>query len=673
MSVKLVADIIKKMSQTDDVTKIIAIENKLSFYFAFPVLVFWGLYNIYGRYYIDREPLLNVMRDSLFLLLIALLFLLVFWLVKNPKNQSNCFSVFYILVYTMIVNRMFFFLGPAVWALSMILLMISMLSIRRSMLVAMAFAVMVAFTYNWVIRPSFTLNNTYYVTQAIAFIVTFAIGFAVHMIIQSRFLRVSEQFNRIHHSEEILRQTLVSVGDAVITVNDEGTIDFMNPIAEAITGWSSGEAKAMALDKVLLIEDFDWMTLNKEKLFEDQNVIELGMDTVFIDRRGSKTYIELSAAPIKSTKQVIEGYVIVFRDASKKKEEHKKIEYMSYHDQLTGLYNRRYFEEALIVIDKEENLPISVIFTDVNGLKMINDAFGHDAGDELIQLFAKVLSEHLRFADKISRIGGDEFVILLPNAGEEESAKLITRINSALAVKQFMALPISISIGSATKNIINDPLRDVIKRAEVSMYEEKLLMAPERKKADIHQIAEKLFDLFPTERSHSEHVSKIAETIGRGMGMAESDIDKLILAGRYHDIGKIACSGEILKKPNTLTYDQRQEVRKHPEIGFRLLSESMAYREIAEIVKCHHENIDGSGYPIGLTGEAIDLKAQIIRVAESYDTLVSGRSYQLAVSKREALEEMSNHIGTWYDREVFQILETAVLSKALRNVGQRID
>ncbi|MDZ5035172.1 GGDEF domain-containing protein, partial [Clostridium perfringens] len=139
--------------------------------------------------------------------------------------------------------------------------------------------------------------------------------------------------------------------------------------------------------------------------------------------------IEDNAAPIKGENDVINGVALAFRDVSEKKERQEKIEYLSFYDQLTGLYNRRFFEEELKRLDTKSNLPITLVIIDVNGLKLTNDAFGHLEGDKLLQKVAKVIKKECRNEDIISRIGGDEFTIILPKTSSEETEKILNRIN----------------------------------------------------------------------------------------------------------------------------------------------------------------------------------------------------------------------------------------------------
>ena len=189
---------------------------------------------------------------------------------------------------------------------------------------------------------------------------------------------------------------------------------------------------------------------------------------------GAEIPIEYSISPIKDSKSKITGMVIVFRDYTVKKKKQEKIEYMSYHDPLTGIYNRRYFDEQIIELDKEENLPLTIIYADINGLKLANDLKGHATGDKLIKLAASSIKKELRTNDIFSRIGGDEFGIVLPQTGAEAAGLLIERIRASLEDKKVEGISLSISFGYATKYKPEEKISSIITDSDSNMYSNKI-------------------------------------------------------------------------------------------------------------------------------------------------------------------------------------------------------
>jgi len=234
----------------------------------------------------------------------------------------------------------------------------------------------------------------------------------------------------LREERSLFKTTLHSIGDGVISTDMNGRVGIMNGVAEELTGWSQREAKGRRFEEIFhVIHEFTRRPCDNpvEKVFEKEETIELENHALLIKKRGEEVPIEDSAAPIRDEKGSIKGVVVVFRDCTEKKEKQQKIEFLSYHDQLTGLYNRHFFEAELKRLDTDRNLPFTIAMIDVNGLKLTNDAFGHEAGDQLLQRVAQVLKQECRTDDIISRVGGDEFVVLLPKTSHVETVCLLTR------------------------------------------------------------------------------------------------------------------------------------------------------------------------------------------------------------------------------------------------------
>jgi len=169
----------------------------------------------------------------------------------------------------------------------------------------------------------------------------------------------------------------------------------------------------------------------------------------------------------------VKQFVTVFEDITERKKVEKQTLYLSFHDQLTGLYNRRFYEEELKRTDVPRNLPISIIMADLDDLKLTNDTFGHQAGDELLKALANVLKNVCRKDEIVARIGGDEFVILLPKTGSQGAEKLVERIKSEISKNEVSGVNLSVSFGWHTKNMENELFENVFKQAEDMMYHQK--------------------------------------------------------------------------------------------------------------------------------------------------------------------------------------------------------
>ncbi|MHB8072277.1 MAG: HD domain-containing phosphohydrolase [Desulfosporosinus fructosivorans] len=476
--------------------------------------------------------------------------------------------------------------------------------------------------------------------------------------------RIETEQYKVRENEEKLYATLVSVGDGVIAVNRKGIVDFMNPIAQHLTGWSMEEGYGNSFETVFhIISEYTREKIESpvQKVFATEEIIELANHTILISKDGTERPIEDTASPIKDTLGNVIGAVLVFRDFSDKKEKRRQIEYLSYHDQLTGLYNRRFFEEELKRLDTRRNLPLSFVFADVNGLKTINDAFGHQSGDLLIQQVSDVFKTECRADDIISRTGGDEFVILLPKTEAVFVQELVKRIKEKIEQKKIMDINISVSFGWDTKTREDQFAPDVLKNAEDLMYKKKIFNNASKRSEVIKSILNTLHLKSPREDAHSKRVSIICEDIGRAYNLSDDEIKELRIAGELHDIGKIAIDEVILNKPSKLSEAEWAQIQHHPETGYRLLGTSNEYYNIAEYVLAHHERWDGNGYPKGLKGEAIHWKARIISLADAYDAMICERPYRKALSEEYAVAEIKKNAGTQFDPDIARVFIEEIL------------
>ncbi len=391
--------------------------------------------------------------------------------------------------------------------------------------------------------------------------------------------------------------------------------------------------------------------------------IKSHIDDMVVERPdGSRLLLEIFGTPVNDAQGKPWASLVTFMDITDRKKAENELLYLSYHDHLTGLYNRRYFEQELKNLDTPENLPLSIIMFDVNGLKLVNDSFGHDLGDVLLKKSAEVIKEACRKEDIIARIGGDEFVILLPKTTAAESLQISNQIKELASNEKVANLEVSISYGYDTKKTENQSIIEIIANAENHMYRHKLYERSSIRSKITDLIMNTLFEKSSREAAHSNKVSRICQSIASKLDMGKDAVNKMKIAGLIHDIGKIGVDEGILNKPGSLTTEERGYIERHPEIGWRLLSSTDEFSELAKYVLSHHENWDGTGYPNGLQGEAIPLEARIISVADAYDAMTSLRSYQNKRSKEEAVKELMRCSGTQFDPEIVDVFVNQVLT-----------
>lgn len=348
-------------------------------------------------------------------------------------------------------------------------------------------------------------------------------------------------------------------------------------------------------------------------------------------------------------------FVGTHTDITDRKNAEKEIVYLSYHDKLTDLYNRAYFEKVLIKFDKQEYLPLSIITGDVNGLKLANDVFGHKEGDRLLVIIANILKEAVRKGDIVSRWGGDEFAIVLPNTESEVALKICERISDLCDRADKTPIQPSIALGTSIKTDLEESIDKVLQEAENRMYRHKLLISNSTRGAIISSLKKSLFEKSFETEEHTQRMYEISKKIGSSMGLSQSQLDELSLFCILHDIGKIAISDVILSKPGKLTKDEWEKMMQHPEIGYRIAQSSKELAHISDYILTHHERWDGSGYPQGLKGEEIPKLSRILAVVDAYDVMTNGRVYKKPISYEGAIKEIKRCTGTQFDPSIVEV------------------
>ena len=369
-----------------------------------------------------------------------------------------------------------------------------------------------------------------------------------------------------------------------------------------------------------------------------------------------KTIIEETRkVPVISENGEVWGIVGLASDVTEKIELKEKLIKLSYTDSLTEIYNRAYFEEKKEQIKKSEYLPIGIIMGDVNGLKVVNDTFGHLEGDKLLKNMANVLKKATSEDDFIFRWGGDEFVILMPNCNEVKCEETISRIMQECKTCKFNLIEMSISLGSSIKETLQGNIYENLKEAEEKLYRQKFLQEKSIRSSIIFSLSQSLHEKNVETEQHTKRLVKYAIKIGKNLGFTTAQLDELELITKLHDIGKIGVSEELLLKPQKLTEEEFNEIKSHTEKGYRILQASGELSHVARGVLTHHERYDGKGYPLGLKGEEIPIMARIVNIVDSYDAMTTDRGYNEVKTKKEAYEEIELCKGKQFDPMIADI------------------
>jgi len=408
--------------------------------------------------------------------------------------------------------------------------------------------------------------------------------------------------------------------------------------------------------------NYDKAVKNIKELFSNGDKVHEGEIKIKTKSGEIKTwdFYSSSLGPLPDGRKSV---LSVATDVTTRRELEQKLIKLSFHDELTGLYNRRFYEEELLRLNTKRNYPLTLLMGDVNGLKIINDSFGHLSGDELLKTTAQVLRQVCRRDDILVRLGGDEFMIILPKTDSKETNDLIVRIKKELENHKVESIAISISFGQASITSEDQSIEKVFILAENAMYQNKLLESPSIRGFAIDVILNTVFEIDPTIKTHSENVSICATKIATAMKLSQIEILEIKTAALLHDIGKIVTPVSILRKEGKLTTEEMNEIKKHPERGYRILSSGPSMENISKYCLHHHERYDGTGYPNGLSKEEIPLQSRIISLADAYDAMVSERTYKDALTTKEAIEEIKRNMGTQFDPKIAKTFIKEVLEK----------
>jgi PAS domain S-box/diguanylate cyclase (GGDEF) domain len=339
----------------------------------------------------------------------------------------------------------------------------------------------------------------------------------------------------------------------------------------------------------------------------------------------------------------------IVTDIGDKKRYEEELQYLTYYDKLTGIFNRGYYEFILERIDKGGNLPIAIIMGDLNGLKITNDTFGHEEGDKLLRGTAEVLKKVCGSSAIVSRYGGDEFIIVLENMNVKEVEKICREIKRECEKKKVGPIYLNIALGYSIKTNKNQNINEIIKEAEEMMYRNKLLEDRSARNSITSSLRQTLLEKSNETKEHVERMYNLCVKISDILNLSTSETNELYLLAKLHDIGKIGVDDKILNKPGKLTEEEWSIMKTHSEIGYRIASATPDLMHIAYKILTHHERYDGTGYPKGLKGEEIPLLSRILSIVDAFDVMTNERPYKKAMSVEEAIKELRKCSGTQFD------------------------
>jgi diguanylate cyclase (GGDEF)-like protein/putative nucleotidyltransferase with HDIG domain len=329
------------------------------------------------------------------------------------------------------------------------------------------------------------------------------------------------------------------------------------------------------------------------------------------------------------------------------------------------------------------------VIGDLDRFKHVNDRFGHHEGDRALVRASQILHEEKRRIDTVARLGGEEFALIVPDTVDRRSFMLAERLRQALR-DEFADDPVkvTVSFGIASFPEHGTTRQELLGAADDALYAAKelgrdrtviysrevvgvLTPANGRNGARNEQLATVLaladaLDVRDARTArHSQTVARLAEITAREFGLPEATVEQVRLAGLLHDVGNIAVSNMLLSKPGPLSDEEWHEIRRHSEIGARILANARL-GEIGQWVLAHHERVDGRGFPAGLERTAIPLEARILAVADAFEAMISERAYRPALTREDALRELRRNAGSQFDPGVVEVFARALAKQHAR-------
>jgi len=467
------------------------------------------------------------------------------------------------------------------------------------------------------------------------------------------FKKIKSDFKeKIRIREEQYKKIFNNAPIGMMVEDDKGNILRVNDRYCKVTGYRREELEGKTIFETIVPEaQIDFAKENIKKLISGE-ILEFVTMNYKKDGKAYFTKLKETRITLPNKKP---GVFSMHMDLSDLKEKEDKLRYLSLHDNLTGLYNRSYFEEKL----KDENyindLPVALIIVDVNGLKLINDTYGHEVGDQLLIRTAEMLKDFAGINDTLARLGGDEFAVIIPNMSRKEAEELVSDIKAKSSRTEADLISISVGIGMAVKESEDEDIYRVFNKADDRMYRDKLTMGRSVKSKLVQNLLDTLGAKSNETKEHAVRMTDLAFRLGEKLRLKAQELNKLNLLATLHDIGKVTISEEILKKPGRLNDQEWKKIREHPEKGYSIAAATEEFADIAELILYHHEKFDGSGYPEGLKGTEIPLLSRIITIIDSYDVMTHKRSYSSAVSIKEALKEIKRCSGSQFDPQIADV------------------
>lgn len=460
---------------------------------------------------------------------------------------------------------------------------------------------------------------------------------------------LEQAHTQLIYNEIYLHRITENMRDTLCQVNRNGTFEYCSPSVYSNLGYPPEDLIGSSIFDLIHPEEKDFIEAALKEIMTQ------GYTTASVCRvrhaQGHYIWMESSGSLLyESDSENISGAVIVSRDITQRKMAEDNLIYMSEHDPLTNLYNRVYIRRQIIDFTTEPGRDYGIICFDINGLRLINDTMSYETGDKLVLIIAELLAAHTPDNAILAHTGGDEFTMFLPHAGN--SLVDSTCQNIVAAIEKYNQdhpdLPVSLAIGSALA-LQTKSIHDVLVEAVNNMFRDKLHQNSSGQNAIVSSLMQAMLERDFITSGHADRMEKLVANMGAICQLSTSQINDLRLLARFHDIGKVAIKDSILFKRTSLTPEEKNQMQRHSEIGYRIAQAAPNLRHIADWILKHHEWWNGEGYPLGLKGEEIPMQCRILAIADAYDAMTSERPYRQPLSHEAALEELRRCAGSQFD------------------------
>jgi len=515
------------------------------------------------------------------------------------------------------------------------------------------------------------------------------------------------EISEARYQNRLLNDVVENSADCILTTDPLGRIQSANHAVLPIFGYEPSELLNQPLAKLFPPE----LSGNDPEGLLQRTIEEGQWHGAFSGKRkdAGKVPVALSTFVIRNARRNPTHIICLAHDLTERTRLISRLERLAVTDEMTRLYNYRYFTERLgheFRRAKRYGTPFACIILDLDYFKSVNDTYGHRAGDQVLQGVADVVSEATREVDVVTRYGGEEFAVLLPNTGREGAKACAEKIRVAVAGHAVLVggikIQVTCSLGVAA---ITPDMRDeetLLKRADTS-----LLIAKQRGRncvcewtevttfeSDWQQdddearvarlrdrvrhlnlevkpgyiehakpLVEQVEAAIVGAHSHSARVARHAGRLAAAVGLSPAEVESVRYAAFLHDLGKVAVPTRIWQKEGALTDAERALIEQHTVVGEDLVRELTVMEAELPIIRSHHERWDGTGYPDGLAGEDIPLGARILAVANVYDALTHERAHRKALRPPEALAQLRRGAGTQFDPRLVEAFDRMMQSE----------